>query len=101
MLNQLKSLILFILNPILDDWNNKPSLIRITYVAIMYAIVGVIMSGQGVDWSVLVIVLFIMMYLCFKGEAPRLIEKLLDMVTAIKAGVFSGESQKKDPPANQ
>lgn len=79
----MKNLILFILNPILDDWNNKPSLIRLTYIALMYSVILIVMEQGSIDWSVLVIILFLMIYLCFKGEAPKLISKLLSTVALI------------------
>lgn len=80
MINLLK----FILNPITDDGNGRLSLTRLTFISIMYAVYGRIQVGQGIDWSVLVIILFLLIYFCFKDQAPMLISKLFDTISSMR-----------------
>ena len=81
MINLLK----FVLNPITDDGNGRLSLTRLTFIAIMYSVYCRVNQGQGIDWSVLIIILFLLIYFCFKDQAPTLIGKLFDSISAIKA----------------
>lgn len=87
----------FLVNPITDDWNGGISLIRLTFIAIMYGVYQLMEKSNPLDWSYLVIVLFLLMYLCFKGDSAPLISKLIDMVTTIKTSAVSGLIKKEDP----
>lgn len=89
MINCIKSILKFFLNPIIDDWNGGISLVRLTFIAIMYATYTNILANKGIDWSTLVIILFILIYMCFKGDAAVLIGKLLDNVGNLKSSVAS------------
>lgn len=100
MINSIKNLFKFILNPITDDWNGGISLVRLTFIAIMYGTYQNILDNKGIDWSVLVIILFILIYMCFKGEAPELIGKLLDSVGSLKSETIKNVTKKTEAVAS-
>ena len=87
MLNSLKNLFKFLLNPLTDDWNGGISLVRLTFIAVMYGVYKDILNNRGIDWTILLIILFILIYLCFKGEAPQLISKLFDTIGTLKTQI--------------
>lgn len=86
MINFIKNIVFFILNPITDDWKGGLSLMRLSFIVMLYHVVKIIDIQGAIDWSILVVILFQFIYICFKGEAPQLISKLLDVVGDIKTG---------------
>lgn len=94
MINAIKNLIRFILAPVTDDWRGGLSLVRLTFISIMYGVYQNIVKNEGIDWSILIIILFILIYLCFKGKAPELIGKLLDKTSDFKSDALKSITKK-------
>jgi len=87
----------FWLSPITDDWKGGVSLIRLTFIALMYGIYKLLEKNQPIDWSHLIIILFLLIYLCFKGDAAPLISQLLNSITSLKSSTISAITKKEEP----
>ena len=90
----------FLLNPVTDDWNGGISLIRLTFIGLMYGVYHLLEKNLPIDWSYLVIILFLLIYLCFKGEAAPLISQLLNSINSLKEmpmNLLKTQMKKEEP----